>query len=234
MYRPNHPIVLLRSTNNPGRQRFTVAHEIGHLLIGRVRAAGRVTLDSQQEEKLCDEFATSLLLPSDEVATFLDERGGVASPRTVLEMASHFAVNIQPCALALNQAWTDGERILLVSEKRGHPRRPEEVDYRIAASAGMPFKLIPRHARLSSMGLASLSEWAAANTAGDGSGGCEAVEIPFWAPAGPARSGWIRGRSTWKASCLKNGLLIVLMDVSDAMISWSRAREVTGPDIAEP
>jgi hypothetical protein len=221
MYQSTGPIVLLRSDNNPRRQRFTAAHEIGHLLLGRVRDAGMLALDWKEEEKLCDAFATSLLLPEDETREFHDPAGGVSSPRTILEMASHFAVNLQPCVLALNRSWSDEHRMLIISERRGHPRRPDEIDFRVAASAGNPLELVARNTRLSSIGLEGVSEWAAAVGSGEGRGTCASMRMPFWAPSRARRSGIIEGKSSWEAVCLRNGVLIVLVDLSEASVKWS-------------
>lgn len=224
MYRHDGPIVLLRSDNDSRRQKFTTAHEVGHLLLGRVRDAGHVRLSGAIEEELCDEFATSLLLPDGEVQSFLDGRGGVPSPRTVLDIAGHFALNLRPCILALNRCWHDEQRILLVAEKRGHPSRPEELAYRVSASAGHPFKLIPRDKRLHSIGLGPLAQWAEEALAAEAQEMCSDAQIPFWAPTSSRRSGSIGGQVTWNALSLPNGVLIALLDLTKATLSWSRPR----------
>lgn len=226
MYRPESPIVLVRSDNNQKRQKFTAAHEIGHLLLGRVRDAGRIALNWEHEEQLCDEFAASLLLPPrKEVAQFLDERGGIQSPDVVLAMAHHFGVNLHPCIIALNRSWADQSRLLMVAELRGHPMRPGEVDYRLAASAGRPYQYIPRDQRLRSIGLESLADWISARPAGDGCGRCNSTQIPFWAPNGESRTGWVKGKTVWHAISLPNGVVIALIEVSGATILWSKPRE---------
>ncbi len=54
-------IVLLDGINDGARQRFTIAHELGHLVLSFNNN------DSLDEEKLCNRFASSLLMPKDAI-----------------------------------------------------------------------------------------------------------------------------------------------------------------------
>lgn len=51
-------IVLLDDIKDGARQRFTIAHELGHLLL---------STDKLDEEKMCNRFASSLLMPKEAV-----------------------------------------------------------------------------------------------------------------------------------------------------------------------
>ena len=51
-------IVLLAGLNDGARQRFTIAHELGHLVLN-------ITNNDLDEEKLCNRFASSLLMPKE-------------------------------------------------------------------------------------------------------------------------------------------------------------------------
>lgn len=51
-------IVLLDSIKDGARQRFTIAHELGHLVLN---------INSEYEEKLCNRFASALLMPKEAV-----------------------------------------------------------------------------------------------------------------------------------------------------------------------
>ena len=53
-------IVLLDGISDGARQRFTIAHELGHLILN-------FSNDDLDEEKLCNRFASSLLMPKDAV-----------------------------------------------------------------------------------------------------------------------------------------------------------------------
>ena len=52
-------------TYSIGRQRFTVAHEVGHLVLGHVQAGGYTTHNiSEQMERQANQFAARLLAPA--------------------------------------------------------------------------------------------------------------------------------------------------------------------------
>lgn len=53
-------IVLLDGLKDGARQRFTIAHELGHLVLN-------ITNESVDEEKLCNRFASALLMPKEAV-----------------------------------------------------------------------------------------------------------------------------------------------------------------------
>ncbi len=53
-------IVLLDDIKDGARQRFTIAHELGHLILN-------ISNDELDEEKLCNRFASALLMPKDAV-----------------------------------------------------------------------------------------------------------------------------------------------------------------------
>lgn len=65
--RDGHVRVLLAARSNRQRQRYTLAHEIGHLLLAdpdRDTIARRMKTDDEVE-RFCDGFAAALLLPRD-------------------------------------------------------------------------------------------------------------------------------------------------------------------------
>ena len=233
MYRPRNSIVLVQSNNDYRRQRFTTAHEVGHLLLGRVRDKGRIALDSLYEERLCDEFASAALLPSDEVRAFLGSTGHLESPALVLDISRHFGVNLQPAVIALTRIWTDDGRMLIVADPRGHSRRPDEIDYRLLATAGRPYEYVPPQQRLRSVGLAGLADWAQ-NTSGGkkGEGKAEAIRIRFWTFEKSFRTGCLMGEVTWNAIVLPNRLMIALLSLDRTTIRWSRPRFESRPSAA--
>lgn len=55
-------IVVRRADSYP-RRRFTVAHEIGHWLLGSAEGDTDLDIEPQQIERWCDAFAVALLLP---------------------------------------------------------------------------------------------------------------------------------------------------------------------------
>lgn len=67
-------VVVLRSTSDYYRQRFTFAHEIGHLFWGDAmdRVIAETMWDSKaHEESRANSFAASLLMPRDEIVEFV-------------------------------------------------------------------------------------------------------------------------------------------------------------------
>jgi len=65
-------IVLLDGIKDGARQRFTVAHELGHLVLN-------INNEELDEEKLCNRFASSLLMPKEAVINeFGISRGNVS------------------------------------------------------------------------------------------------------------------------------------------------------------
>ena len=53
-------IVLLDNIKDGARQRFTIAHELGHLVLN-------ITKENVDEEKLCNRFASALLMPKEAI-----------------------------------------------------------------------------------------------------------------------------------------------------------------------
>lgn len=66
------PRIELRGDRSPQRSRFTLAHEIGHILIARDGTVARRThrLERDDIEKLCDWIAASILMPRPWIADY--------------------------------------------------------------------------------------------------------------------------------------------------------------------
>jgi Zn-dependent peptidase ImmA (M78 family) len=56
----NIPIIILLKDNDGARQRFTIAHELGHLVLN-------INNEKLDEEKMCNKFAGALLMPKEAV-----------------------------------------------------------------------------------------------------------------------------------------------------------------------
>ena len=82
--RGDRTVIWLRDETGPQRQRFTLAHELAHLILaepGRDFVAHRRDLQFGSEERFCDQFAASLLMPREWVVREFSEapiRLGVA------------------------------------------------------------------------------------------------------------------------------------------------------------
>lgn len=99
------PVVAFNTAEHPNRQRFTVAHEIGHHILGHVRAdAGRCLRDvptnysanvNQYIEAEANEFAAQLIMPEDAVRTLIERDrlttvSGLADAFSVSEAAMYY------------------------------------------------------------------------------------------------------------------------------------------------
>lgn len=109
-------VIGINSAHHPRRQRFTAAHELGHLLLhtGRpllvdssIRASFRDAVSSQatdNEEIEANAFASALLMPVDSLrsqVTDLQLAGVRARERLVNELASRFDVSAEAMGFRL-------------------------------------------------------------------------------------------------------------------------------------
>jgi Zn-dependent peptidase ImmA (M78 family) len=102
------PIIGVNSLHHPNRQRFTIAHEIGHLVLHRAKLSSAVhvdkvfqrgvvaTLGTDQDEIDANRFAAALLIPK----AFLDaatagERFDIDDDRPMERLAKLFRVSRQ-------------------------------------------------------------------------------------------------------------------------------------------
>lgn len=83
--RPEGYTIIVDKRLKPARQRYTIAHELGHLLLARRRetlpkgfhlhmtvAVGNEEVETSDEERFCDVFASYLLLPQNAYSDFHD------------------------------------------------------------------------------------------------------------------------------------------------------------------
>lgn len=109
LYRPveGDPVIGVNSMHPPTRQRFTVAHEIGHLVMHKgqpmfidrfVRVNWR-NGESANDEVEANAFAAELLMPrtfvAREVERVLSKRRNVTAQRLATELASTFDVSAE-------------------------------------------------------------------------------------------------------------------------------------------
>lgn len=91
-------VVKLNSDSSFVRKRFTLAHEIGHLLLETVPAFRSTRRTDAALERTCDLIAAELLMPTAESSEFV--RGlGPPSPEKLREIASRFTVSLQTAAI---------------------------------------------------------------------------------------------------------------------------------------
>lgn len=98
-------IVNIRRDQSPTRKRFTLAHEVGHIVLNRSVRASKdappaeklvcraASAEERAEERLCDIVATELIMPRGAFLKAMEETGVSAS--TVPTIAMHFGVSLQ-------------------------------------------------------------------------------------------------------------------------------------------
>jgi IrrE N-terminal-like domain len=94
-------VIRLNADSPTTRRRFTLAHEIGHLLLGKPGLRSSCGRDQVLERK-CDAIASELLMPSDEAMPFIG-RLGKPSPEKLRVIASHFDVSLQAAAFRVHR-----------------------------------------------------------------------------------------------------------------------------------
>lgn len=139
------PVVAVNTAYNPQARIFTALHELGHLTLGSEAACADLTWSKKArrtgsaivEERWCEEFAASVLMPPDDVLKFVDEAQSSLEDAFDLarEVAAHFKVSIRAAAIRLIRLDVEDDSLYaLVNEKarvldrnkdfaRGRPRR---------------------------------------------------------------------------------------------------------------
>ncbi len=90
-------VIKLNSESPFVRRRFTLAHEVGHLLLKTAPAFRNTPTTDAALERACDLIAAELLMPTTEVVNFV--RGlGRPSPEKLRIIASKYIVSLQAAA----------------------------------------------------------------------------------------------------------------------------------------
>jgi len=85
----NHNPIIVIGNQWPGdRQRFTLAHELGHLILSGLSNA------DFQEEKSCDRFAGAFLLPKKALVSLLGRRRNEIEPRELNLLKQEFGISM--------------------------------------------------------------------------------------------------------------------------------------------
>lgn len=137
-------------------QRFTVAHEIGHLLL--LDSGPKRRLHPLIQEKLCDAFASAILIPPRQLDVALDEYGLPPTPADLVRLCGRFRVNVRPMLFAIGERLEESSSFLLLARHCGHRLRPWERAFRVIATAGAVHAYFPPEQRLVSLGLHLLAE----------------------------------------------------------------------------
>lgn len=214
--------VLVARSEPVRRRAFTVAHEVAHLLLAEAAPAAAWALARAGEERLCEEFASHVLIDRARLRAQLAVHGAPASPAALVALCDRFGVNLQPMFPALRPSMAEAPVALLASRLRGHPERAEEVAFRVDASVGHRRLFIPRHKRLLSLGLAALTSAARGMEPGERAAGADWAELPARRVAEAVALAEIPWRALMLGSAA-SPLLIVALDATEALTPPSRA-----------
>lgn len=129
------PAITVRTDHSAGRGRFTLAHELGHVLREGGRATGAAsrttTLWPRAEETLCDSIAAALVLPEVGVRRELAPPLGLAQIRAT---AAAWRVSLAAVAVRTGVLYP-GEELCLLRWRRG------QDEWHLAGRAGWPMQL---------------------------------------------------------------------------------------------
>lgn len=89
------PLIVVSSQWSGDRQRFTLAHELGHLLL-----AGRLA-DGLDEEKACNHFASAFILPEESARQQFGEKRHSVEVRELYLLKHEFGLSMQACLYRL-------------------------------------------------------------------------------------------------------------------------------------
>lgn len=197
-------------------QRFTVAHEVAHLLLANEQLR-RMPFSPREEESLCERFAGQLLIDREVLGGALREVAGPPHPEELLRLCGRLRVNVRPLQIAAGEALADTPYCVLLARHRGHWRRPQEIAFRVEAITGARHTYLPRHQRLASVGLTQLA-WAA-EEADHGAlleGGDQYVGIGLRGLDTSRSSSTAWGRVGWRATVQgrKAPFLLAILDLS--------------------
>lgn len=203
-------LVLVSKTDPPLRQRFTVAHEIGHLLLRPPAGASGVKMQREHEEALCDEFASRLLIPAAELRNCLGKVRHEPQLMDLLALCKDFSVGLHPMLIALRQHLRSKGPLFIAASHRGHPSRPDVRDYRVDAAAyPVPF-YVAKHQRLRSLGLGDIATWAHdASEGSEATGLAEAPQLKLWSRTS-GQSGAASGPAEWNALKLRRSNIVLI------------------------
>ncbi|MCO7633670.1 XRE family transcriptional regulator [Pseudomonas guariconensis] len=121
--------VIVVSAKWPGdRQRFTLAHELGHLLLH-----GRLA-DELDEEKACNRFASAFLIPARAMRQQLGDKRHMLEMRELYLLKSEYGLSMQGCLYRAGDlgiiAKNVRERLFMVFVKQGWRKEEPGQPYR--------------------------------------------------------------------------------------------------------
>jgi hypothetical protein len=212
--------VLVPSADPTRRRRFTVAHEVGHLLLNEFHMREHFPVTYTAEEDLCDEFAAEMLMPVAVAEGLL--AGQSPTPGNILATTRTFGVSF---AVSLRQLswWLSAHNSVafITSWKETPDATARLAAYRV--KCGDYF--VPEGQTLRKRGLVTVECWASAASPTDCfAENVDEVRLKLWRPGQAPSSGVATGPCRVEAQALNGGLVLVVIDVSRMDKQWSSGR----------
>jgi hypothetical protein len=145
-------VIKLNADSPPFRKRFTLAHEIGHLLLGTVPGLRSACSEDQVLERACDSLAAELLMPSEDAVEFISSLGR-PSPEKLKIIASKYAVSLHmaairvhadfrlwKCFIALWERFPQVKTTWFVGRRRWDRTEPDSYSLDLALSSDTPVR----------------------------------------------------------------------------------------------
>lgn len=134
--------VRLKRSSTDSRRRFSLAHELGHTFFYKDKGSGPrhqigvlSTPEKRAEERVCNLFASALLMPSQrlrERLAGLPERGPSQVLKVIECMAHDFRVSVQALLVRLGSVQIDGPSYVLLSlTNRQNPSKGGDPTLRV-------------------------------------------------------------------------------------------------------
>lgn len=93
-----------RGSSVPGdRQRFTVAHELGHLALHGHQRPPQTSDEARELERQANRFAGAFLTPSDALTSDLNEHGGKVTLSTLARLKERWGIAIRSLVMRVRQ-----------------------------------------------------------------------------------------------------------------------------------
>lgn len=110
--------VIVTSPKRNHRRRFTIAHEIGHIVLWE----GGIQLQHREQERWCDQFAASLLMPRESIERFSTQ---IRSPISWLNLHREFKVSFE---VASRRLWEcRGIALVRINDRFGPIPNPANI-----------------------------------------------------------------------------------------------------------
>lgn len=142
-------IIKLNSLSSEAKRRFTLAHEVGHLILECAVEGPASCVEDEGLERACDKIAAELVLPTSEVCSFASVLGK-QSPEKLGHVATRFGVSLEAAArrLADLNLWrwpigmwdcsAGGRQVWFVGKRPWKTDRPSFTVFDLALESGTP------------------------------------------------------------------------------------------------